>query len=55
MHIFYIYFLNFVFFIVLSRIEINEKHVNPYLLEPVVFLKIMIIKNMMYVLHKLCC
>lgn len=38
MHIFCIYiFFNFVFFIVLSRIEINETHVNPYLLEPVFY------------------
>lgn len=41
MHIFCIYiFFNFVFFIVLSRIEINETHVNPYLLEPVCLLLI---------------
>lgn len=36
----YIYFFNFVFFIVLSRIEINETHVNPYLLEPLCLLLI---------------
>lgn len=40
-HFLYIYiFFNFVFFIVLSRIEINETHVNPYLLEPVCLLLI---------------
>lgn len=37
-HFLYIYYFNFVFFIVLSRIEINETHVNPYLLEPVCLL-----------------
>lgn len=37
-HFLYIYYFNFVFFIVLSRIEINETHVNPYSLEPVCLL-----------------